>query len=236
MWSGPRNISTAMMRSFGARADCAVVDEPFYAYYLAATGLDHPMRDAVIESQATDWRRVVDGLLGPVPDDRPVWYQKHMAHHLLPEMGRGWLDLVTNCLLIRDPAEVVASYVRKRESATPADLGYAQQREIFERELARNGAAPPVIDARDVLENPEGVLSALCRAVGIPFDPAMLHWPAGRRATDGVWAVHWYQAVEASTGFQPYRKREVDLPPAYRAVEQACRPDYDMLWAHRLVA
>jgi hypothetical protein len=234
MWSGPRNISTAMMRSFGARPDTAVVDEPFYAAYLARAGVDHPMAAEVLASQPTDWREVVDGLLGPVPDGKPVYYQKHMTHHLLPEFDRGWLARVRNAFLVRSPEAVLASYVRKRATVTLADIGVVQQREQFDREAARLGVAPPVVDAADVLADPAGALARLCGALGIAYTDAMLSWPAGRRATDGVWAPAWYAAVERSTGFEAPPPDPVTLTPELLRVAEAARPHYDAMAAHRL--
>jgi hypothetical protein len=235
MWSGPRNISTAMMRSFGARPDTAVIDEPFYAAYLAATGLDHPMRDAVLRAQPNDWRDVVPVLLGPVPGGRLVFYQKHMTHHMLPGFGREWMAGVQNAFLIRDPVAVLASYVQRRGEATLADIGIVQQRELFEREADRLGHAPPVVDSADVLADPGGTLASLCGALGIPYLEAMLSWPPGRRETDGVWAPAWYGAVERSTGFASQtEKRESPLPEALRRIAEAARPHYEVLRQHRL--
>jgi hypothetical protein len=174
MWSGPRNVSTALMRAFGNRPDTAVSDEPLYAHYLAATGIDHPGRDEVIAAQESDWRKVVDALLGPAPGARPVWYQKHMSHHLLPGIDHLWLDRLSNAFLIRDPRQVLASYVRKRAAVTLEDIGVLQQLEIFRRVAERTGAAPPVIDSADLLCDPGRVLGGLCRRLGIAFDAAML--------------------------------------------------------------
>ena len=216
MWSGPRNISTAMMRSFGARSDCAVVDEPFYAAYLAATGLVHPMRKEVLASQPNDWRAVAEALVGPPPGGRRVWYQKHMTHHMLPEFGRDWTDRVVNAFLIRAPEAVLASYAMKRADFSLEEIGLPSQAELFDRAADRLGRAPPVVESQDVRADPGGILSALCEACGVPFDPAMLSWAAGRRSTDGAWAPVWYQAVERSTGFAAPR-REIafdDLPDA----------------------
>ena len=236
MWSGPRNISTAMMRAFENRPDCAVVDEPFYAAYLASTGVDHPMRDEVVASQPTDWSEVAAAMLGPVPDGRTVWYQKHMTHHMVPTFGRDWMNGVVNAFLIRRPETVLASYVAKRETVALADIGFVQQAEIFERAADRLGAAPPVIEGSDVLADPRRALTALCTACGIPFRDEMLAWPAGRRASDGVWAPHWYHTVEASTGFGPPRT-EVgfdDLPDHLKPIAEAARPAYEKLRTHRL--
>ena len=235
MWSGPRNISTAMMRSFGARADCAVTDEPFYAAYLAATGLIHPMREEVIASQPTDWRKVADVLVGPPPNGKRVWYQKHMTHHMLPEFGRGWCDGLVNAFLIRAPEAVLASYSSKREDFTLQEIGLPTQAELFDRAAQRLGRAPPVVESQDVLADPRGTLSALCAALEIPFDPAMLSWPAGPRPTDGVWARYWYDGVRRSTGFGPYREAVADVPPGLEPLARECQPFYDEMYAHRLV-
>jgi hypothetical protein len=233
MWSGPRNISTALMRAFENRPDCAVTDEPLYAHYLAHTGLDHPGRDAVIRAGDTDWRRVVAYLLGPAPGNRPVWYQKHMTHHLLPHIDRGWIGRLTNVLLIRDPREVVASYVKARATVTPEDIGLPQQEALY-GELAAAGTPPPVIDAGEFLRAPEAHLRALCALLGLGFSERMLHWPPGPRASDGVWAPHWYASVLASTGFEPPRPRRIVLEGAAADVAEACRPHYERLRALRL--
>jgi Sulfotransferase domain len=233
MWSGPRNISTALMRAFENRSDTAVTDEPLYGHFLLRTGLDHPGREEVIRAQETDWQKVTAALLGPVPDGKPIWYQKHMTHHLLPEIGRAWLDRLTNCFLIRDPHAVLASYVRTRAQPSLEDLGLPQQVELFEQLHARTGRAPPVVDAADVLTDPSRTLGLLCQAIGIPFSQRMLSWPAGRRPTDGVWAPHWYASVWRSTGFRPYRPAPA-LPTRIRPLADACRPLYRRLHAYRL--
>src|SRR6266513_467344 len=212
MWSGPRNISTAMMRSWGNRPDTFVCDEPFYAYYLQATGREHPGRDEVIERGEIDWRKVVGQLTGEVPTGAPVFYQKQMTHHLLPEIDRGWLDAVTNCFLIRDPGDVIVSYIKKKDDPTLEDIGFVQQAEIFDWVREHTGVIPPVIDARDVLENPERILRLLCDAIGVDFTEAMLSWPPGLRDTDGAWARHWYGEVAKTTSFQPYRPSQAKVP------------------------
>jgi Sulfotransferase domain len=235
MWSGPRNISTALMRSFGARADTAVIDEPFYAAYLAGSGVVHPMRDEVLASQPNDWRQVVSVLTGRVPDDKPIFYQKLMTHHMLKDFGREWLGAVRNAFLIRDPKSVLASYVLKRSEINLADIGIVQQRQLFEQVADRLGAAPPVIEGADVLADPGGMLQRLCAALDIPYDRAMLSWPPGRRATDGVWAPAWYESVERSTGFAAGTARsEVSLPDVLRRIADQAQPHYEILAAHRL--
>jgi hypothetical protein len=233
MWSGPRNISTAMMRAWENRPDTVVVDEPFYAAYLHRTGLDHPARDAVLASQPTDVAVVVDQLRAPLGDDVRVHYAKHMTNHLAPGQDLSWTRGFHNVLLVRDPAEVVASYVRSREACEPEDIGLLQQGELVDV-LEAAGEAPPIIDAGDFLRDPEGHLRWLCAWLGIGFTDRMLRWPAGPRDSDGVWAPHWYDAVWASTGFAPYRPREVDLSAHDAAVAEACRPAYDRLHARRV--
>lgn len=236
MWSGPRNISTAMMRAFENRADAAVVDEPFYAAWLAITGEPHPMAAEVIAAGETDPAKVAAMLVGPVPGGRTVFYQKHMTHHMIAAIPRDWTAAVTNAFLIRAPEEVIASYTDRRGRATLADIGVVEQAEIFDAVADRLGAAPPVIDASDVLADPAGTLSALCAACAIPFDPAMLSWPPGRRASDGVWAAHWYASVERSTGFaRPKPPVAFDaLDDGQKRVAEAARPYYERLAAHRL--
>lgn len=236
MWSGPRNLSTALMRSWGSRPDTAVVDEPLYAVYLAATGLDHPGRDPVLASQPSSWQEVAATLAGPVPGGVRVWYQKHMAHHLLPHVGRGWLDDASfrHAFLIRDPAAMVVSLDKVTPDPTLADTGLPQQVELFDRMAQRDGAAPPVVDAADVLRGPEATLRALCARLGVPFDPAMLSWAPGPRATDGAWAPHWYASVERSTGFAPPRAEAAEVPDRLAPLVDACRPLYDALASHRL--
>jgi hypothetical protein len=236
MWSGPRNISTAMMRSFENRPDTAVVDEPFYAVYLQETGALHPMRDEVLASQPCDWQVVVERLLGPVPEGRPVFYQKHMTHHMLPLIGREWTRSQRNAFLIRAPEDVLLSYAQVRGTPSPEEIGVPQQRELFEREADRLGHAPPVIDGADVLRDPGRVLSLACAALGIAFVPEMLSWPAGPRATDGVWAPAWYSAVEKSTGFSAPREGRVELTDELKRVADAVRGDYERLAGFRLGA
>ncbi len=236
MWSGPRNISTAMMRAFENRGDCAVSDEPFYAAYLVATGLVHPMRDEVVASQPTDWRDVAAALTGPAPGGKPVWYQKHMTHHMVEGFGRDWIEACVNVFLIRAPEAVLASYARKRNDFTLDEIGLPAQFDLFQRAADRLGRAPPVVEGQDVLADPEGMLKALCRACGVPFDPAMLSWPAGRRASDGVWAPAWYEAVEKSTRFAAPRKEAGfdDLADPLKPIAAAARPIYEALAAFRL--
>jgi len=230
MWSGPRTISTAMMRSFENRADTVVVDEPLYAFYLTRSAVVHPGRDEIVASMSSDWSEVLDELgFAPLPDGKTVYYQKHMTHHLLPEVDRDALRPLRHAFLIRDPRQLLASYARVRNEPTLADLGLEQQLEIFRL------VGGPVVDAADILRRPRPMLEALCAALGVPFDPSMLSWPAGPRPTDGVWAPHWYDGVWKSTGFGPYREPSVDLPAALEPLARQCRPFYDEMHDQRLV-
>ncbi|HEY2273491.1 MAG TPA: hypothetical protein VGH30_11990 [Jatrophihabitantaceae bacterium] len=228
MWSGPRNISTALMRAWENRPDTRVVDEPLYGFYLDRTQLDHPGRDEIVEAMGSDWRPVVADLAAPVEG---VYYQKHMAHHLLPELPRDWIGSLHNVLLIRDPAEVVASYTRGRASVVATDIGVVQQAELYDQ-LDGN---VPVIDSADFLQNPEAYLRFMCDYIGVDFTDVMLRWPAGPRDSDGVWAKYWYDAVEASTGFAPYHAREVSLTGAALAAAEQSRPYYERLRDVRVV-
>jgi Sulfotransferase domain len=230
MWSGPRTVSTALMRSFENRPDTVVVDEPLYAFYLTNTSVDHPGRAEIIASMPADWREVLAQLArAPLPDGRSVFYQKHMTHHLLPQVDRPAFAGLRHAFLIRDPRQLLASYAKVRSAPTLADLGLAQQAEIF----ATFGG--PVIDSADILRNPQAALEALCDALGIGFDPAMLSWPPGPRPTDGVWARYWYDRVWRSTGFGPYRESgNADLSPELEGLAEQCQPFYEELAAHRL--
>lgn len=196
MWSGPRNLSTAMMRSWENRADTEVIDEPLYAWYLQATGLDHPGAEHIIEVGPSSLDDAIGACLQAPGPTATISYQKHMAGHLLPGVDRGWLDDLTNCLLLRDPRRVLASYSKVRETVTLDDIGLPQQVELAPR-------CRVIIDSADFLTDPEGYTRLVCDAVGVDFDPAMLQWPAGTRVSDGVWAEHWYASVEASTTFGP---------------------------------
>jgi len=236
MWSGPRNLSTAMMRSFGSRADTFVTDEPFYGCFLNQTGLDHPMRDEVIASMDCDWRSVMERLRGDPPDGSPIWYQKHMWHMMVGPVGYDDFAGFRHAFLIREPERMIASYLKKREAARFEDFGLEMQAEFFEREAERLGHAPPVIDANDVLADPAAVLSKLCEALRIPWDSAMIHWAPGRRETDGVWAAHWYNAVEKSTGFGPAETGPVELSPEDQQLAERMRPFYERLAAHKIAA
>jgi hypothetical protein len=235
MWSGPRNISTAMMRAWGNRADTFVADEPLYAYYLERTGKNHPGAAEIIAHGETNWRRIVAGLTKePLPSGKRIFFQKQMTHHLLPEMEREWIVDLTNCFLIRDPREVILSYIKRNPEPTLDDLGFVQQCEIFEFVRKRTNSVPAVIDAQNVLENPERMLRLLCEAIGVDFDKSMLCWPPGLRDTDGIWAKYWYDDVARSTSFQRYKPREGTIPDWFGEIYEQSRQCYERLYQHRL--
>lgn len=234
MWSGPRNLSTAMMYSFAARGDCAVWDEPFYAAYLQATGIDHPMQQEVIAAGMPDAAQVAAACVGPIPDGQPLFYQKHMTLHMIPQFDRGFMAGLTNVFLIRHPARVVASYSKKREAPTLADIGFVQQAELFDQVAGRMGQPPIVVDSADIRATPRETLGRLCAALGIPFAEGMLRWPAGPKPYDGSWAPHWYNAVHASTGFDEPEGPLPVLPAEYQTLADQALPYYERLAALKL--
>lgn len=233
MWSGPRNISTALMRSFSNRSDCQAVDEPFYAYYLSKTGLQHPMRDDILASQPNSWQEAMDGLNSPAQEGKSVRYIKHMTQHMLPEID---LDLFLDhqhCFLIRAPRLVLASFSAKMENFTADSTGFRQQLELY-RYFKSKGRPIVVVEGEDILKSPERMLRKLCAASKISFEASMLSWPAGSRGEDGVWAAHWYHAVEASTGFAPFTEKNIQLPPGLEALAIELEPYYLEMRKHKL--
>lgn len=223
MWSGPRNLSTAMMYSFAARGDCAVWDEPFYAPYLAATGLDHPGNAEIITKHDADANRVAAACVGATPNDKPHFYMKHMPHHMVDGFPMGWAAKCVHVHLIRHPARVIASYAAKREKPTLDDIGFRQQLSVYER------FGGVVIDSFDILANPSGMLGRLCAEIGLPFSREMLQWPAGGRPEDGVWARHWYEAVHKSTGFGRAEGELPEMSEEFDTLCQAALPAYEAL-------
>lgn len=234
MFSGPRNISTAMMRAFENRPDTAVRDEPFYACYLKASGARHPMRDEVLAAHPTDWRVVAAMLDAPPPGGEAISFEKHIAFHFADgAIPLDWIGDARVFLLMRDPRAMAASYKNKYDDVAPIAQSFQVMRRIYD-DCAARGTPCPIIDAADVLRAPKPALKALCAALGISFTSAMLSWPAGPRASDGVWAPHWYDAVRASTGFRPYAEKEIVLPPALEAVAEACGAEYAFFYERRL--
>lgn len=234
MWSGPRNISTAMLRAWGNRPDTWVVDEPLYAHYLTQVSVGHPGVEEVIAHHENDWQKVVANITGPVPEGRAIYYQKHMAHHWLPHLQGDWLLRLSNAFLIRHPAEMLPSLTAKMGPPQLADTGLPQQVALLRFIRERTGATPPVLDAEDILRDPQSALTRFCEVIGVPFLGQMLSWEPGRRDTDGVWAKYWYEAVEKSTGFEPYRPRVRTVPAALQPLLDECLPYYEELRSHRV--
>jgi Sulfotransferase domain len=235
MWSGPRNLSTAMMRSFGNRPDTFVTDEPFYSHYLKKTQLPHPGAEEVICTHESDWLKVVDWLTGPIPEGKTHWYQKHMAHHLLPGMDCDWMNNLHHAFLIRDPDDVVASLTEFISYPTLRDTGFPQQESLFEMQRKRIGRNPPVIDSRDLQSNPASVLGQLCDNLGIAYTDVMLSWKPGIHPTDGCWAKHWYAKVAKTTGFAPPRDSTSSVPEELKPILEDCREIYHRLHRHRII-
>ena len=236
MWSGPRNLSTAMMRSFENREDTVVLDEPFYAHYLKKTDIQHPGREAVLRSQSANWHKVVELCSGPIPNGSSIWYQKHMAQHNLSGCDITWISGVKNCVLIRDPKYVIPSYGKQFSVTNERLLGYIQQIEIIEYIEQKHGKTPPIIDATDILKDPEDLLRKLCFEIEIEFSPRMLSWPKGGRETDGVWAPCWYSSVYESTGFKPYMEKEIKIDENLITIYNNCMEHYKKMYEKRIGA
>ena len=234
MWSGPRNISTAMMRSFGARNDCAVSDEPFYGAFLKASGEQHPLGEETIAAMDCNWDSVLAAQSGDAPDGKPYWYQKHMPHHMVGHIDIRDMPDHRHAFLIRAPERVVASYRAKNELRRADLLGFAQLRRYFEMEADRTGTTPLVVDSDAILRDPAATLKKLCERLDMPWDSAMLSWTKGPHPEDGVWGAHWYDKVNASTGFGAPPGALPELDGDYLAVAQACREDYEALLAHSI--
>jgi len=236
MWSGPRNISTAMMRAWGNRPDTLVFDEPLYAHYLHVTGKPHPGAAEVIAAGPTDPRQAIERMFSPPPDGKSICYYKQMTHHILPQMDRQWMKSMKHAFLIRDPRQVICSYIKHVADPTLADTGYPQQVEIFQLVRDWTGIVPPVVDARDVLRNPRGILKRLCQSMNVEFTEQMLSWPPGPRDTDGIWAKYWYKEVESTTSFRPYVSKDQPIPRHLHSLLDECQPYYSQLYEHRLTA
>lgn len=228
MWSGPRNISTAMMRSWENRPDCSVVDEPFYAYYLNETQSPHPLFEEVIASQSSNYDTVSNALSSD-PCPTKLQYQKHMTHHMLDNADLQWTANLKHCFLIRDPHQVVNSYFNSRGVCSAEDIGIIRQAQLFQDISGISGQRIPVVDSNSVLNNPEKILSKLCEALDIPFEPNMLSWPQGSRDSDGVWAKHWYHSVNLSTGFAQPETKALNLTDQQLSVVEEVMPAYLLL-------
>ena len=234
MWSGPRNISTALMRSFVNRSDTVVLDEPFYAHYLYVTGINHPGKNEILAKQKTNWEEIVYNITGSVPENKSIWYQKHMAQHNLPGNDLSWTKQMTNCFLIRRPEEVIASYNNIHKVDNELLLGFKQQAELFRYILKNTGRISTVINSKTILKNPRSALETLCFHLNINFSENMLKWLPGIRKSDGVWAKYWYKTVKHSTGFAKYKKKELRINSKMRSLINLCRPDYEFLKKYQI--
>ncbi len=233
MWSGPRNVSTALMYSFRQRSDTVVVDEPLYGHYISSVGPGHPGEVEVLRNMDRDGERVVrEVILGPC--ERPVRFYKNMAHHL-PGLDREFLERVTNVLLIRNPREMLPSLAKQLPNPVLRDTGLSEQVEILEFMLQGDGD-PVVLDAKELLLDPPGVLRRACGKLGLPFEEAMLSWPAGPKPEDGVWAKHWYENVHASTGFARYSPHEEPFPERLGPLLEECLPLYERLRGYAITS
>ena len=233
MWSGPRNISTAMMRSFENREDTYVIDEPFYAYYLKKTNLNHPLRQKVISSQESKLKNIIELITGEIPNNKMIWYQKHMVHHISSNMNMDWIKSFENCFLIRHPRDVIISYAKRNPIIGINDLGYIHQKYLFQKIKEITGKYPSVFDSNDILINPEKYLRIMCNAFKIDFSEKMLYWPKGPRETDGVWASYWYKNVMNSKSFKIFKKSDEKIPRQYNHLLEECLPYYEYLYSFK---
>ena len=234
MWSGPRNISTALMRSWESRSDTFVIDEPFYAHYLSVTNVDHPGRDEIIQNGETDQSVVSKGLISDIDDSCSIYFQKHMTHHMIPSVGREWMKDVVNCFLIRDPKDMILSYTKVNSNLSMHSLGLEEQYELFEYVTKINGRAPYVVDSKDILLDPRETLCLLCEKIGVVFSEEMLSWSKGVRDTDGIWAKYWYDNVINSTGFNTYTEKNEVIRDEYLQLYEDCLKIYEKLSKHKI--
>ena len=234
MWSGPRNLSTALMRSFENRTDTAVIDEPFYAHFLKQTNLNHPGRNEIISTLDSNWDNIVLKITGPIPENKSIWYQKHMAQHNLEGCDLNWIKSFHNCILIRDPKYVIPSYNKEYSLSDEKLLGYCQQLNLIRILEDEEGITPPIFDATDILEKPEQALKKICISVGIRFSQKMLKWPKGKRKSDGIWAKYWYRNVENSSGFKPFQKKNIVIDKKLIPLYKKCLADYNRMYEKRI--
>ena len=235
MWSGPRNLSTALMRSFENRTDTAVIDEPFYAHFLKQTNLNHPGRNEIISTLDSNWDNIVLKITGPIPQNKSIWYQKHMAQHNLEGCDLNWIKNFHNCILIRDPKYVIPSYNKEYSLSDEKLLGYCQQLNLIRILEDEESITPPIFDATDILEKPEQALKKICISVGIRFSQKMLKWPKGKRKSDGIWAKYWYRNVENSSGFQPFQKKNIVIDKKLISIYDKCLADYYSMYEKRII-
>ena len=227
-WSGPRNISTALMRSWSSRKDTFVTDEPFYAYYLKETKLKHPMHKEIINMYSSNYNEIVNYLISEIPQNKKIWYQKHMAHHILDLSNIDWVSNCENCILLRHPEEVISSYIKKNKLDSVEELGYPQQYEIINF-LKKNNKSFTVIDSKELLNNPKKSLSDWCRKINIKFDKSMLKWRKGNHINDGIWWESWYDNVINTTKFHQYEKKDINIENKYDSIYNESMKYYSYL-------
>ena len=227
-WSGPRNISTALMRSWSSRKDTFVTDEPFYSYYLKEKKLKHPLYKEIINMYSSNYEEVVDYLVGKVPNYKKIWYQKHMAHHILDLNEIEWISNCNNCILIRHPEEVISSFTKKNKLKSVEELGYPQQYEII-KFLKKMNKTFIIIDSKELLMNPEKLLSDWCSKINIKFYKSMLKWEKGNHINDGIWWESWYDNVIKTTGFDKYEKKDINIENKYDSIYNESMKYYSYL-------
>jgi hypothetical protein len=227
-WSGPRNISTALMRSWSSRGDTFVTDEPFYAHYLRETKLKHPMYKEILNKYSSNYNEIVNYLIDEIPKNKKIWYQKHMAHHILDLSSIDWISNVENCILLRHPKEVISSYTKKNKLTSVEELGYPQQYEIINF-LKKINKSYIIIDSKELLTNPQKSLSDWCRKINIKFDKSMLKWDKGGHVNDGIWWESWYDNVIKTTGFEKYEKKDINIENKYDSIYNESMKYYSYL-------
>jgi len=232
MWSGPRNVSTALMRSFENRDDTFVWDEPLYSYYLKETGKTHPIGKEIINTYSFDLNEIIKNISKDY-GTKKIHYQKHMAHHILEKTPIDWIKFGINCFLIRHPKEVISSYIKKNKLIESFDIGFPNQFRIFKRVIDLNQNLI-VINAKDLLNNPTNILQKLCNKLNISYDNKMLNWPKGPRDSDGIWSKFWYGSVNQSSGFEIHKNQEFKIPSKYTDIYKECLEIYSELNSYSL--
>ncbi|MDY7003708.1 MAG: hypothetical protein SWX82_07025 [Cyanobacteriota bacterium] len=236
MWACPRCLSTVMLRSWGNRPDTFVHDEPFYPHYLLCSGREDPGKDEVLKNYETDWVKIVEQLTtGSIPDEKSIYYQKFMVYRLLPHIDINWITKLTNCFLIREPQDMLLSYIQLWPNPTLETIGIMRLKQVFEMIHNYTGKVPPVIDARDLQENPRRILSLLCEAVEVEFTDIMLNWSKGNPTNDSWSKYEWYDTARNSTEFRPYKQKTDDIPERFHDLLSKCNEIYEELYEHRLV-
>ena len=227
MWSGPRNLSTALMRSFENRKDTYVLDEPFYAYYLKKTGLNHPMKKEIINHYPVSQKKIIK-LITSKPENEKIFYQKHMTQHIIKNTNLDWIRNGYNCFLISHPAKVINSYIKKNSLRNIDDIGFKKQFKIFNK-VKKNNLNFIVINADNILINPNKTIKKLCKLLKIKFSKKMLSWPKGKRSSDGIWSKVWYKNVELSNTFSKYRKEKINVPKKYKKIYEESLKYYNQM-------